>query len=215
MAEDTKPTLEEVMAELEAYKESISKLQSKNSELIGKAKDAKAEAIAAKEERDSKAEEAERNAGDITALEKRLTEKYEKQIAEKDEALSTLNNELRTIRVDNEIGKVLDSQSLLPGMKEILSSHYKAQAKYEDGAGSIDGKPLEQFITEHLNSEAGAHYKKASDSSGANASGNTSTTAPEKEYTRENVNLTELSQLAKTDPAKANAIAAKAGLPPL
>lgn len=213
MSEDTKPTLEEALETIAKLTTSVEKLQSKNTEIIGKLKSAQDEAEDARSERDEKAEEAERKSGDIAALEKRLTDKYEKQISKLQSDLEARDTDLRTIRVDNEISRVLDEQNVLSHMKGPLSAMYKAMAQYENGEATIEGAALSEHIATHLSGDDGAHYRAASQNSGGNANGNTSTKVTDKEFTKENFNLTKFSELAKSDPAKANAISEQLGLP--
>jgi len=211
MSEETDNT--DLQAQIDALNEKLAKAEKAKKDALGEkfklANDLDEERTAREQER----EEAERKAGDIAALEKRLTDKYEKQIEKLQADLESRDTDLRTYRVDNEISKALDGFDLLPGMKEVLTDSYKLRAKYEDGAGNIDGSPINEFIAAHLSGEQGAHYRKASDNSGGGASGNTSTTPKTTEFTKENFNLTKFSEIAKADPAKANAIAEDLGLP--
>lgn len=210
MSEETDTT--NLQAQIDALKEELAKAEKSKKDALGEkfklAKDLEAEKAA----REEAAEEAERQAGDIAALEKRITDKYEKELTKLKTDLDTRDSELRTIRVDNEINRLLDDQNVLPHMKTPLAAMYKAMAKYENGEAAIEGKPLSDYIGTHLSSDDGANYRKASDNSGGNATGNTSTTVKDTTFTKENFNLTKFSELAKSDPVKANQISADLGL---
>lgn len=211
MSEETNTS--DLQAQLDALKEQLAKAEKSKKEALGEkfklAKDLEDEKAA----REAAAEEAERQAGNIAALEKRIADKFQKQIDQLTAERTALDNDLRTIRVDNEISKTLDAQNVLPHMKAPLTALYKTMAQYENGEAAIEGKPLGEYISAHLQGDDGAHYRAASSNSGSSASGNTATTAKDGTFTRENFNLTKFSEVAKTDPAKANAIAAELGLP--
>lgn len=170
----------DLQAQIDALNEKLAKAEKAKKDALGEkfklANDLDEERTAREQER----EEAERAAGDIAALEKRLTEKWEKQLKAEQDKNATLDTELRTIRIDNEISKALDEGNVLPHMKPVLASHYKLMAKYEDGQGNIEGNPIADYIKTHLASDEGANYRKASENTGGNANDSTKTVTMQK-----------------------------------
>ncbi|MGA1852617.1 hypothetical protein VH570_17430 [Sphingobium sp. HT1-2] len=209
---DTK--LAEALATIESLKESVTKLEGFNSVLKQENKDFKSAAQTAELAREAAAEEAERANGDVAAIEKRLTDKFQKEIDKLTSERDTLSGDLRTIRVDNEITRALAEGNVFEHQLEPLSYMFKAKAKYENGAATIDGKPVGDFISAYLGGEVGSNFRRGTNNSGAGASGNTNTTIiKDHGFTKENFSerTGEWMQLAGTDPVLAKQAAIDAG----
>ena len=209
--EDALAAIEQMKADFEAEKTA---LKTKNSELIDREKAAKTKADEAEAAREAAQEEAERKSGDVAAIEKRITDKFQKEIDKLVGERDTLSSDLRTIRVDNEINRALAEGSVFEHQLEPLSYMFKAKAKYENGAATIDGKPVADFIGEYLGSEVGANFRRGANNSGSNATGNTSTTAPTNHgFTKENFQskMGEWMVLAGSEPTVAKQVAIDAG----
>lgn len=213
--EDALAAIEQMKADHEAEKASI---LNKNKELVDREKAAKVKADEAQAAREAAEEDAERKAGDITAIEKRLTDKFQKEIDKLTAERDTLSTDLRTIRVDNEITRALAEGNVFEHNLEPLTYMFKAKAKYENGTGNIDGKAIGEYISEYLAGEVGSNYRRGSTNSGASAAGNTNTTVyKDHGFTKENFSSREgdFLRLAMTEPAKAKAIALEVNRPDL
>lgn len=205
-------TAEQLQAELEEALASITKLETKNSELIGREKSARNKAEEAEAARDEAAEKAERDAKDVEALEKRLTNKYEKEIkdlkAERDSALG----DLKTIRVDNEIKTTLSGLGLKAEFVPVVEAYFHSKVQYEDGQASIDGKGIADWAKE-WSAKDGAIYRPAPNNSGAGALGNDGSKATQFEIPKSEADISnDLMKLASTDPTQFNSIMTQAGL---
>lgn len=209
--EEAIAAIDKMKADHEAEKAAI---LTKNKELIEREKTAKAKADAAEAAAEEAATNAEREAKDVEAIEKRLTQNFQKQIDTLTKDRDTANASLRTITVDNEITKALAASNVHDYAIESLSYQFKAQAEFKDGTGTIDGKPISDFISEWCSSEKGANFRRVADNSGAGATGNTSTVAIVSHgFTKENFKQREAEwiALATTDAAKAKQAALDAG----
>lgn len=173
------------IAELEGEK---TKLQTKNSELIGREKEQRDRAIAAETAREEAAERAEREAKDVEALEKRLTAKFQKDIDRLTGERDAATTQLRTTLVDNEIAKAIRDNNVREGMDEALTALFTQKVKFENGEASIDGKSIGEFAGEYLGSAVGAIFRRASDHSGTDAPGNTTKTVHAKLTKRPSTN---------------------------
>lgn len=201
-------------AELADLKEQLSKVNSKNAELVREKQAMKIKAQEAQDAADEAAEKVERDAKDIEALEKRLTAKFEKEITALKAERDTLTGELRTVRVDNEITKALSEGKVLDHQIEPLTYMFKAKAQFANGEATIDGKSIAEFVGTYLGSEVGANFRRPADNSGSGATGNTSTTVVKDHgFTRENFSAREgeWMVLAGKDPATAKQAALDVG----
>lgn len=206
-------TQEELQAALEKAQESIKKLEAKNAEIIGKLQSKSQELEDAEAAREAAAEEAERKAGDLAALEKRLNDKWQKKydalLAERD----TLAGDVRTFHVDNVIANGLASGNVLPHMVKPLTAMLKAETLYENGTATIEGKPLTDYIKNFLSSKDGAHYVRPPESTGSGSIG--SSGAKAHAFTRENIigeKAQEFLTFSKENPTEAQAIMKSYGL---
>jgi len=152
----------------------IEKLRAKNKELLAEKQKAKQKAQDAQDAADEAVTQAAERNGDIEAL-KAAHAKEMKKLQDK---LDAVDGDLRTIRVDNEITKALTEGKVIDYQLEPLTYMFKSKVQYENGTASIDGKPVADFIGEYLNSDVGANFRRATDNSGAGATGNTSTATP-------------------------------------
>lgn len=205
---------EDLQAQLEAARASIAKLEGKNRELQTEKQAANTKAEEAEAAREEAAEKAERDAKDVEALEKRLTAKFQKDIDKLTSERDTATGQLRTTLVDNEIAKALRDNSVRDGMDEALTALFQSKVVFENGAATIDGQTIGEFAGSYLGSDAGAFFRRPSNNSGADASGNTSKTAQPR-MTKENFNYTEFARIQLENPEEANAIADAVGRPNL
>lgn len=193
--------------------EDASGLKAKNAELLRKLKEAEKRAKTAEELAETAADEAASAAGDELTKLQRKYEKLEKDFNNLTAERDTLSSDLRTIRVDNAIQAALGKGNVVPEMMDALAALYKSQTVYEDGEATLHGKAIDEAISAHLNSKAGAMFRRAADNTGAGAAGSEGTKAAT--FTREDIlgaKSKEFAQLAATNPTEANAILDQVGL---
>lgn len=166
-------TLEDAVEALQKAQASITKLEEKNKELQTEKQAAKAKADEAEAARDEAAERAERDAKDVEALEKRLSAKFQKDIDTLTRERDDANAKLRTTLVDNEIARAIRDNNVRDGMDEPLIALFQSKVKFDNGEATIDGQTIGEFAQDYLGSEKGAYFRRPSDVSGADASGNT------------------------------------------
>lgn len=166
-------TLEDAVEALQKAQASITKLEEKNKELQTEKQAAKAKADEAEAARDEAAERAERDAKDVEALEKRLSAKFQKDIDNLTRERDDANAKLRTTLVDNEIARAIRDNNVRDGMDEPLIALFQSKVKFENGEATIDGQSIGEFAQGYLGSEKGAYFRRPSDVSGADATGNT------------------------------------------
>ncbi|WIA56011.1 hypothetical protein N6H05_23835 [Sphingobium sp. WTD-1] len=209
------PKLADALSTVDALKESVRKLEEFSEVLKKENKDYKAAAAQAETEREAAAAAAERANGDVAAIEKRLTDSFQKQIDKLTSERDALSADLETIRVDNEITRALAEGNVFEHNLEPLTYMFKAKAKYENGQGNIEGKAIGEYISEYLGGEVGSNYRRGSTNSGASASGNTSPTVSatwtKADFLGKRANEADI--MARDKPAEYNALVAQLGLP--
>jgi len=174
--EDLAAIVAELRAELNAERAEKEKVKNKNKELVS-------EKQVAKQAADDAALDAAEKSGDIEALKA----SHARALRSEQEKREAADAELRTIRVDNEITRAYNSVGR-PELAEQFIDWAKNRASYENGSAMLFDKPIGDAIGEYLNSEKGAHFRRASDNSGSGATGgqstSTTTAFSEGEYIR-------------------------------
>lgn len=199
-------TVEELETQLEKALASISKLEAKNEEVIGKLKNETARAEAA----EIAADEADANAAAGNELKtlQRDYQKLEKTVTTLTAERDTLAADLRSTRVDSAISAAIASGNVRPEMVEAVEAVLHRKVQYEDGAASIDGKEIAAFAKTYF-SKDGAHFVRAADNSGADAIGNSGAKAAD--YSSKPFALGEYQNLLATNPQAAAAWAEASG----
>lgn len=190
--------IDELRAELE-------KVKAKNKELLSEKQKVKQKAQEAQDAADDAAQQAAERNGDLEALKA----SHAKELQKLQDKLNAADNDLRTIRVDNEIARALAEGNVRPEMTEAVTALLKSKVQYEGGVASIDGKAIGEFAGEYLGGDNGAHFRRASDNSGGGATGNTSTKA--NPVAGKEFNLGDFQALKQSDPAAAAAWATETG----
>lgn len=183
-------------------------LKAKVSELLGTIKELQGKITSKESAAEEAATEAERAKGDIAALEKRLTDKHEKAMAAKQAELDTLNNQLRTEKLDNGIKGLLTEYDVMPEHMKMAEGYLMGRAKFENGEATIDGIPLADFGKSFFGGKEGQHLVRAREDGGSGALGSTSVST---KRTAENFSNEEWASLSVTDPTAAKAWAVAAG----
>lgn len=203
-------------------KKALDALTKKNAELLDETKKTKArlrELEAAEEERATKLREAEdekaRAAKDVEKLEAGWKEKHSK--AEGDALL--WRSKYETLVIDGGLSDALDGIKINPALKKAALAMLKSEHGVDlddNGAATIDGKPLKDFVGEWAKSETGkAFVINGNAGGGAGGSGNGGSGGgggdvnPWDPKTR---NLTQQGVLLRTDRAKAVQMAAQHGV---
>ena len=192
-------------------------LKAQNAQLIGELRKLKAAQAALEAERDNKATEAAKASGDIEALTTRLTAKHQAEIAAVQESLKARDAQLQKLAVEGAITQAIASGNVLPHNIKPLTAMFKAEVEWdaENAQGSIEGKPITDYVTSFLKSKDGSHYVAPSKSSGTGAEGAAQATETSKWGDGKDINLTDWYREAKADPAAANAEADRLGRPDL
>lgn len=190
----------------EASTEDVSGLKAKINELFAKLKASEKraeEAEAANEELADKAA-----AGDELSKLQRDYKKLEKTVTELTSERDTLSADLRSTRVDGAISAAIAASNIRPEMIEAVEALLHRKVQYEDGAATIDGKSISDFSKSYF-SKDGAHYVRAADNIGADATGNSG--AKSVDYANKPFNLTEYQAMLQDNPAAAAAWAEASG----
>lgn len=199
-------TIEELEAQLDKALTSISKLEAKNEEVIGKLKSETARADAAEKLADAAEDNA--AAGDELKTLQRDHKKLEKALADMTGERDTLSTELRTTRLDGAISAAIASGNVRPEMVEAVEAIMHRKAVYEDGAATIDGKSIADFAKGYF-AKDGSHFVRAADNAGADATGNNG--AKSTDYSNKPFALGEYQTLLQTNPESAKAWANATG----
>lgn len=201
--ETAAPTeLQIAQAEWEAEK---ARILAKNAELIDLQKIAKANEAAAKTAAQAAADEAARKAGDIEAIEKSWSDRYNSET-------SALKSQLHTLTVTNEISRALSAGNVLPHAVEALTSLFSSRSyEIEDGVARTDGQTIAEMVTAYLSTDAGKHFVAAPKSVGTNAPASPTAPTDSHGFTEATFTYTEFAKLAQSDPDGAKALAKRFG----
>lgn len=176
-------TIEELQTALDKANASVTRLEGKNEDLIGKLKIA-----------NDRAETAEAEAGKVADAEARALNAETALQGYKGE--TALNAALLANNVDSKH---------IPLILEAKKNSIKFDGK---GEPQIDGKPIETWGKDYF-SKDGLGYVRAADNSGSGATGNTSTNTKSSSYAGKEFSLGEYQTLKQTDPAAAAAWASE------
>ncbi len=179
LTEDQQKALNEQVSGL--IDDKVGGLKTKVDELLGEKKSAKAKADEAQIAAQKAAEESARKSGDVEALDKSWTEKYNTAKSEYDTKLESLQGNIRTDKVDSVAIRLAaelagdKADGLLPHIKnrldvELVDGKYQTIVKDLDGSRSaltVDELKAQIKETKYL-----APLIIASNASGAGANGN-------------------------------------------
>jgi hypothetical protein len=197
-----------------AVEEATKALAAKNKQLLGEVRDAKSAKTTAELSAEEAKDEAARKAGDIEALEARLTAKHTAALKAVEEARDNALKEVKSLKIDTVISKSLIDNNVSTHMIAPLEAMFRAGATLdEDGKATYEGKELGGFLTGYFATDAGKHFVSAPSNSGGGATGNASTKSglwTKKPETAQE--LSEFSKLAITDPGEYNALCDQHGL---
>lgn len=207
-------TIEELTAALEKAQASITKLETKNSELIDREKKAKQAAEDAETAREEAANEAATKAGDVEAIKASLEKKYSAELKKRDDQIAQLSGDVSTYKIDSVISAEMAKAGVLPDAADWVTRALKTGAKIENGEAMVDGVPLADHIATFFASPGAKLVIAAPQNSGGGATGsNASATAHG--FTKENIRTpqkeAEWLSLEKTNPTLFKQVAADTG----
>lgn len=187
-------------------------LVAKNKELLGKLKkqqDTLDQLLADKEAAEATAAE---KAGDWEKLKSQLEAKHKKEVDGLKAQLETASNDLRTIRVDNEIAQIIAKSGVTAAHVPAVEALMLRKVEYADGQASIDGKSVSDWAKDYF-AKDGAIYRPAPDNSGAGASSNDGSKASQYRIPTSAADVgADLIALSRTNPEEYNSVMDKAGL---
>lgn len=157
-------TIEELTAALEKAQASITKLETKNSELIDREKAER-----------QRADEAESTTG--TELEKatKRAEKAERDLKAANDRADTNANSLRSFKADNAITQAIASANVDAKHVPLLAKALRADVEFsDDGEPLIGGKAIDAYAKAFF-AKDGLTYIRASNNTGGLATGNDGT----------------------------------------
>lgn len=118
---------------------------------------------------------------DVTKVRQQVEQRYQKEIEQRDQALSQKDQQLRNLVVDNSLGGALQKHGVnTPGLQKAAKRLLSEQVKVQEGE---DGTPtavvdtdmgevsVDQFVKDWINTEEGQDFLPRSSGSGARGSG--------------------------------------------
>lgn len=209
-------TIEELQADFDRLTAERDTLSANNQKLVTEKRAALTAAETAQATADAASEKSEREAKDVDALEKRLTAKFQRDIDTATARAEAAEKSLKTMRRDAEIANAL-------AVNDVDAKHHRAatallkmdMADSEDGSLTIEGKSVADWSKAFF-AKDGLSYVRAPNSGGGVAQG--SDGAKGIDWTKEAIlgaKSREFQMLARDNPAEANAIAERVGLPEL
>lgn len=197
-------TEEQMKARIEELEGEKTALKNKNSELIDREKTERTRAEAAEKKVGDAAKHA--AAGDELAT---LKLEHAALITERDNLLRERDQfaaDLHSTRVDHAISAAIAAGNV--DAKHVDAVESILYRKLDAGADTIGGKPIADFAKSYL-AKDGAHYVRAADNAGADATGNNG--AKSTDYSNKPFALGEYQTLLQTNPESAKAWANATG----
>ena len=167
-----------------AVEEATKPLVSKRDELLGKLKKANDERTEAQKIADEAAaekarieEEAVLKSGDIDKIKQQLETKHTKEMQDRDASIADKDAKLHKLLVDNALSNELTKAGIAPqymdAVKALIKSNNKSEITEVDGnsVALIDGKSINEFVSEFSQGEQGKHYVAAPNNGGGGANG--------------------------------------------
>lgn len=195
-----------------AIAEETKGLKAKNSELLATIKGLQADKTAAEEAAEEAAAEAAAKAGDVDAVTKSLTKKFEAQIAKLTADRDAANGQLNTLLIDNQISQAIATNNVPAHAQRALSLLLRDGAAVKNGEAFVGDVSLSDHIGAFFASDEGKHWLPAPANSGAGATGS-SAKGNTHGFTKENFDsrIGEWMALASSDSVTAKAIAESVG----
>ncbi len=189
----------ELLSTIQALQTSVQKLETKNSDLIDREKQAKETATAAENIAAEKS-------GDIDTLKRN----HQAALDAANQKIEALTKSYNDKAIASELSAALSEANVVPQLLKAATAMFKYEATVVDGVVMFDGKPLADQVKAFVNSDDGKAFKAAPQNSGAGttgANGSQPTT-----YTKDNFDADAFFALHATNPEQAKAVAAQLGM---
>lgn len=124
-----------------------------------------------KAEKDAAIAEAAGKKGDVETIKKQLEEKHAKEIKKLTDERDALKSQREKLLIDGGLADALDKANVAPQFKDAVKALIRAGNKVEIVEGdtpsvTIDGKPMNEFVSGWAQGDQGKHYIAADDNSG-------------------------------------------------
>ena len=97
---------------------------------------------------------------------------FDKINAQKDEQIATLKGQVNNLITDNALSKALGDVAILPEAREFIEAKFRSDVTVEDGAATIQGKSVSDFVGEWAKSDGAKHFIVSKASGGGASPGN-------------------------------------------
>lgn len=195
----------ELEKRIETLEAALNKAEDEKKAALGEKFKATTALKKAQDEQQAAIDDATANAG--TEIDKANNEikKLQKQVTDLTGERDTYASDLKTIRVDNEVKSAIASANIRPELFSAVEALLLRNAKYEDGAATIDGKSITEHAKKFFTSKEGSYFVRAPESSGSGSTGNDG--AQGSTVTKPPVTNEEWNAFDKLEPAIRNGLA--------
>lgn len=193
--------------------EDVTGLKKNNADLKRERDDAKRELRELRREKEDAEKQREREDKDIEALERRLTREHADALKTVTDERDALANDLKTVRIDNEIKTAITNGKVMPEWAELVESHLLRRVTYEDGVATIEGKSIADAAKAYLKTPTGMKTVLAPESTGSGSTGNSGAVA--NTWTKAPVSNSEWDAFDALEPAVRNGLADQWNMPAL
>ncbi len=121
-------------------------------------------------------EESQRQAGDITALETTLKNKYNKEIEQLQADLKNVSDSYSKLVIDDQIMKTMVDANVPKHLHEPLKAMFKLKSEVKDGVAIYNDEPLATSLPAYFKTPEGMEYTTAPETVGTGATGGSKTT---------------------------------------
>ena len=211
----TDEEIAEMQTALKDAQESIEALKEQKKTLIGEKRAAKKAADEAADAAAEAAEEAAQQSNSIDEVKAALESKHQRALDKLQKQLDDAAGQRDKLMIDNVIARDLAMHNVAPQFRDLLTKAWKADAAVTDGAALIENTPISDFISDFVSSDAGKHYVVAPVTTGAGASGSTSTASAWEKPPQSADEWAAFGKLANERPAEANSLAESWSMPEL
>lgn len=149
----------------------------------------------------------------ISEMKKNHAAELEKRDTKITGQADTIRSQARTTAVN----AAMDKANIIGDMREAFADHIgkriSVTGEGDETKVTVGDKSVTDFVTDYIGTDVGKHFVQAQQNSGGGGPGDGGTgTLKANPLTDEKASLTDLGKLMRTDPAKAKAMMAEAGL---
>lgn len=135
-------------------------------------------------------------------------EKLQKELEQRDKRIQDLVARDGLHKAMNEVGI---ADPFKPAVEAMFLGRVSVEEEGDSLAPFIDGKPMQDALSEFANSDQGKHYVAAPSNAGGGANGGGGSGGDKNPWTKESFNLTEQGRIKREDPQKAERLKREAG----